>query len=72
MLFHLYMQLSSEEVLNLQVLLEAVTSHLQVTFDLAEEVGVGVVAAGEEMQRAFQGSDRGFGTFTRAYAAPLA
>lgn len=60
------LQLSDEEVSYLRLLLVEVTSNLQATFDLAEEVGQEVLAATQELEQAFAGSQAGFDAFTRA------
>ena len=64
--YHLPMQLSGEEVANLRDLLSAVTSTLQATFDLAQDVGEEVIAAGRELEQVFGGSTAGFDAFTKA------
>ena len=60
------LQLSDEEVADLRLLLEAVSSHLRTTFDLAQEVGQEVIASAGELERVFDGSREGFDAFTRA------
>lgn len=60
------LQLSDEEVADLSDLLSAVTPTLLATFDLAQEVGVEVIAAGRELEQVFAGSTSGFDAFTRA------